>query len=134
MFIKKINQSINGFGHYYKFGNVAGVFEKLDSYIRSQVRRCYKRALRSTPNNSYLETIGLRSLKAIYKGKKPINSQTAKKNYTDRFTAPKPSTNKEAAVMHFYLERLTHQNAQIISATNAVLKELKLLNKNIMGV
>lgn len=136
-FIKKLNQRINGFGHYYKCGHVSGVFDKLDSYIRSEVRDCYQRYLRQYPSNSALEGVGLRSLKAIFKGNKPVHSKTTNKVYTDRFTRIEsqnvPST-KEREAFLFYLEKISHQNAQIIGCHKAVLKELKLLNTNMMGM
>lgn len=38
-YIKKINQKLSGFGHFYKTANVVNTFEKLDSYIRGLLRQ-----------------------------------------------------------------------------------------------
>jgi hypothetical protein len=135
-FIKKINQSINGFGHYYKCGNVKGVFEKLDSFIRNQVRGCYVRSLKPNPRSAYLNSVGLRSLTAILNGKKPTNSQQTKKKYIDRFNKTMtPKTNvQQTAALVFYLEKITHQNAAIIGQLKTGVKELQILNKKLAEV
>jgi hypothetical protein len=124
--IKRINQLINGFGHYYKCGNVKGVFEKLDSYIRSKVRTCYLRSLKPYPRNKYLKLVGLRSLVAILNGKKPRNSQRTKKKYVARFNKTiTPNTKlQQTTALVFYLEKITHQNAEIIGQIKTGVKEL----------
>lgn len=118
-FIKNINRKINGFGHYYKCGSVANLFEKLDSYIRSQIRLVYKRLPLPLPSNTYLETLGLRSLTKLKKEKK--TSLITTKMYQKKHTQPHL---KETNLLYIgFLEHLVHQNTEIIH-------QLKALNKN----
>ena len=72
--LKKINYKIVGFGHYYKYGLVKSTYIQLDKYIRSCIRRYYKRIC-SYDNirvsnivlcNDELEKLGLKSLESIY--------------------------------------------------------------------
>lgn len=65
--LKRLNRKIDGFGHYYKFGNVSGEFRRLDMYIRGEVRKWFSR-VRGTSPRTLREMIpaGLRSLSAIH--------------------------------------------------------------------
>jgi hypothetical protein len=66
-FIKRINRSVDGFGNYYKHGDVGKQFEALDVHVRSLVRRRLTgRARSGTLPNTALEKLGLHSLTAIY--------------------------------------------------------------------
>lgn len=118
-FVKNINHKINGFGHYYKWGTVANLFEKLDSYIRSQVRLVYKSLQFSMPSNLYLETLGLRSLKNLKNGTKThlIKANLYKKKQTP------PHLKNSNLVYIGFLEQLVQQNTEIIH-------QFKELNKN----
>ncbi|MDR1919229.1 MAG: hypothetical protein LBQ65_06245 [Tannerellaceae bacterium] len=66
-FIKRMNQAIDGFGHYYKHGDTARQFEALDVYIRGLVRRRLTGKTRTgTVRNSRLDDYGLHSLTRIF--------------------------------------------------------------------
>jgi hypothetical protein len=67
VFIKRVNRKIDGFGHYYKYGNVSKQFLTLDVYIRILVRKTvHKRYSKSRYNNNALQQLGLRTLENIY--------------------------------------------------------------------
>ena len=79
--LKRINYKIVGFGHYYKYAMVKTTYIVLDKYIRSRIRRYYKRIC-SYNNirvsnivlcNDELSNLGLKSLTSIY-----INYQKSK--------------------------------------------------------
>ncbi len=70
--IKKLNNKILGFGHYYKPSSCKGEFESLDAFIRMKLRRSMGK-IRANDNkignlilhNKTLESMGLKSLKDI---------------------------------------------------------------------
>ena len=71
--IKQLNNQILGFGHYYKFAQAKQVFEELDGFIRSRLRRYINRNKDSRAKqtnlvltNTVLKTMGLKSLVDIY--------------------------------------------------------------------
>lgn len=70
--IKQLNNQVLGFGHYYKFAQAKQVFEELDGFIRSRLRRYISRNKDSrakTVNliltNTALKSMGLKSLEAL---------------------------------------------------------------------
>lgn len=65
-FIKRINRKIDGFGHYYKFGQVRAEYRALDRFVRGEVRRWYARTYGERPYRvEALQAAGLRSLESI---------------------------------------------------------------------
>jgi len=118
-FIKKINQKINGFGHYYKFGHIHGVFAKLDANIRQQVRLAFKLNGKSKPTATNLKNMGLRSLVAIKKSSKPL--EAAKKDFNIHIAKKE---NHQTSVFFSYLETLTNQNTEIIEQLKKITKLL----------
>lgn len=65
-FVKGLNRKVDGFGHYYKFGNVTRQFEALDAYVRREVRRWLKSCPSTTVGGSVEPTLRkLHSLEAI---------------------------------------------------------------------
>jgi len=71
--IKLLNNQILGFGHYYKLGQTKQVFEELDAFIRSRLRRYIQRDKNSKDKqgnliltNACLKSMGLKSLLEIY--------------------------------------------------------------------
>lgn len=64
--IKRINRLVNGFGHYYKYGNVKRQYERLDVLVRTLVRRRLSReGYVGRIYNEDLERLGLRSFRSI---------------------------------------------------------------------
>jgi hypothetical protein len=122
LFIKKCNNTIHGFGHYYKFGNVSGLFEKLDANIRSNVKGWYKRVGRKIPTNIDLVDCGLQSLTNIKKGiKRPISSsKTFHKQLQEKLKIEKHKTE----LLFHYLESIHNQNKTIISLLERIDKHL----------
>jgi hypothetical protein len=84
--IKKLNDQILGFGHYYKLASGKGDFGDLDSFIRSRLRRylLHQKALSSQESNllltnNNLEEMGLKSLLRI---KEEFNSSSKGKKFS----------------------------------------------------
>ena len=128
-FVKNLNQKINGFGHYYKYGNVAHTFDKLDGFIRHQIRTLYKKLQLTTPSNAHLQSVGLRSLAHLKKQKK--QTLISHKAYADisavhRHKTPTKNTALNTVYLG-YLEQLVHQNTEII-------QQLKKINKSIASL
>ena len=65
-FVKQLNRKIDGFGHYYKFGDVRTQYRVLDQFLRQEFRRWFAR---TTGGSAYrreaLASLGLRSLEDI---------------------------------------------------------------------
>jgi len=60
---------VNGFGHYYKYGNVKRQYERLDVLVRTLVRRRLSReGYVGRIYNEDLERLGLRSFRSIREG------------------------------------------------------------------
>ena len=67
-FIKQLNCKIDGFGNYYKHGNVKRQFEELDCFIRNRVcERLSRRQHAKIYSNSQLNNEGLHSLELNYR-------------------------------------------------------------------
>lgn len=67
--IKRLNQSLRGFGNYFGLGDVKGKFQRLDKWIRMRLR-AFLRKKRSTVSNMmipkrYFEELGLVSMVAL---------------------------------------------------------------------
>jgi hypothetical protein len=80
-YVKRINYKIDGFGNYYKHGDVAKQFEVLDAYIRGLVRERLKHDTGRYAVNSVMERVGLHSLMKIY-GKHASNRKNRKRRRT----------------------------------------------------
>lgn len=128
-FIKTINQKINGYGHYYKCGSVGNTFERLDGFIRAQIRLLYKKMQLPVPSNASLEQLGLRSLLQLKKGKKQhlIQAKIYKHNLENNRKQVHENTKETNKVYMGYAEQLVNQNSEIIT-------QLKILNKNITAL
>lgn len=71
-FVKRINRKIDGFGHYYKFGQVRAEYRALDQFLRQEVRRWYQRTHGvKLYHVERLAALGLHSLEAILAGAGP---------------------------------------------------------------
>lgn len=85
--IKLLNNQILGFAHYYKFANAKQVFDELDRFIRSRLRRYINRNKDSRSKltnliltNQVLKQLKLKSLTQIYeKYRQKIGYKSAKK-------------------------------------------------------
>ena len=69
-FIKRINRKVDGFGHYYKYGEVGGRFRELDMFVRGETRKWLAAAGHRGYTVKQLDALGLRSLAAIHAGVK----------------------------------------------------------------
>lgn len=122
VFIKLINRKIDGFGHYYKFGHVAGQFRALDMFIRNCVRRWLAR---HTGRKGYtveqLATLGIRSLTGIYTG---IHNKTTKRKTATHVTPDYPASTKQ--VQDYSLQV---RNTEILEKIHAQLTQLLSLER-----
>jgi len=71
--IKQLNNKILGFGNYYKLSSSKQVFERLDGFIRSRLRRyinrnkdSYNKQANLILTNPAIKSLGLKSLREIY--------------------------------------------------------------------
>lgn len=128
--IKRLNQRIDGFGNYYKHGNVKSQYEALDIYIRALVRPC----LTATKHcyNKDLARMGLRSLTVIYAKHIEKKNATKKPNPLARpqTTTPPPTHRLQSSHIVTALESLTAQLVQIIALQR---KQLRFLERVIAG-
>jgi len=114
VYIKNLNSKISGFGHYYKCAHVVGIFEKLDSYIRGQIRQQYKVMGLSYPSNAHFERMGLCSLYNIKRQKKQaLVPKVTYDNHKEQSLKKHRQKTKED-ILHYYLEHFDNQHKQII--------------------
>jgi hypothetical protein len=85
-FIKMLNRKIDGFGHYYKFGHVAGQFRALDMFIRKTVRyRLSHLGGFKGYTVKHLSALGLHCLSTLFMQAREANRPTERsKNGGDR--------------------------------------------------
>lgn len=126
VFIKRLNQIISGFGHYYKCANVSNVFEKLDGYIRNNIRLWFKHTGRTKPANKHLETLGLLSLSGLLKNKKQgLISPKCYGQSLEEGIKNKKDCKSTDDVLFAYLEKLTNQNVEIITQLKILVHAVK---------
>lgn len=116
LLIKKLNDQILGFGHYYKYGQVKRLYEALDIYISKMVYQQYLRHRVRVVNGAYkryLRQCGLKSLLELLPSiaRKPkkassIVPQPRAKNH--------PMHTEESLMSITYLEKLVEQQKQIL--------------------
>ncbi|MDM8162156.1 group II intron maturase-specific domain-containing protein [Labilibaculum sp. K2S] len=127
-FIKTLNQSINGFGHYYKYGDVIKQFARLDSFIHKQVREYLRASDKGFSKNSQLQKLGLRSLLALKQGlARPIKTV---KNYPAEVWTAMPSKSSGTEVLNLALleelmAKLVEQNKQLIALSTKQTRQLE---------
>jgi len=109
--IKQLNNQILGFGHYYKLAQAKQIFEELDSFIRSRLRRYIGRnkEVNSKQNNltitnELLKQLRLKSLIKIYE------KYTSKKSGKSKKL--KKTKNKTGLKQSFYSSELTEFSVQ----------------------
>lgn len=133
-YVKNLNCKISGFGHYYKCADVVGLFEKLDSYIRANVRLQYKSLGLPYPTNAYLNNMGLSSLVAIKKkGTRsiiPIN----KYNVKQQLAREKHIQKTREETLFNYLEHFDNQNKEIIGLLKKMVKAQEELGMGLSGM
>lgn len=124
VFIKLLNAQINGFGHYYKYGEVVGVYQKLDGFIRQSVKKWFVLTQQSTPTNQHLRDLGLRSLYDIKTKKLSalITNVAYKKKQEIALTQKK----NEHELLMYFLSKLVNQNVEIISQLKKISTALNM--------
>lgn len=98
--VKRVNRLVDGFGHYYKHGDVKRQYERLDVLIRRSVREALSGGSSRRIYNGELERLGLRSLCGILErdsAKTKAGKATAVRNRPLR--KPVPSLSAQAAAL-----------------------------------
>lgn len=113
-YIKGLNGLLNGFGHYYKCGQVTGLFEELDGYVRRHIRVVYARLGMPFPSNEYLTQLGLVSL-ALLRRQTPQHIVELKKYERLKAQQRKRAKPTKEALLYNYLEHFDNQNKEIIA-------------------
>lgn len=138
-FINAVNRKIDGFGNYYKHGNVLKQFEDLDCFIRIQVRGWLCRDTRNKAyNNRALEDIGLHSMVLCYRKahrKKDAKNQPKLRPVEKYYVEKKPAALDFGTINQIAqsLETLVSQQQQIIGLLRKqkkLLEEIFDLDKN----
>lgn len=128
-FIKTLNSKIDGFGNYYKYGNVCRIFDELDAFVRSEVRWFLTGNYHSKIyRNEDLEKLGLHSLRLCYekvhvdKSTKQVRIQPVENYYQKKPAAPDYGTLNQIAQNS---EKIVSQLSQIISFQRRLNHDLK---------
>jgi hypothetical protein len=131
-FLKTINRKIDGFGNYYKFGNVLRQYEELDCFIRKEVRQWLSGNCHSkTYDNAELEKLGLHSLVICYQKahrKTKTNPLQPRLRSEKTFYAEKPAAIDYGVLNQIAQngEKLTTQLHELISLHR---REIRLLEQ-----
>ena len=125
-FIKRINRKIDGFGNYYKHGDVAKQFEALDVYIRKLVRMRLKTLLQGKTKNNHLDSLGLHSLITLYRRLQARKSHT--RAILSQPTPPK-TVGKSLINGNTELERFLFVQVELLEKMNDKLTQMLSLQK-----
>ena len=131
-FIKRINRKMDGFGHYYKYGEVGGRFRELDTFVRGEIRKWLAAAGHRGYTVKQLDALGLRSLAAIHAGVKrkaaPPRRKTPVPVPPSRCRRPEyPAT--DAAVQSRIAEALEKIQAQMSQIVSMGRKQIRLMEE-----
>ena len=130
-FIKRINRKIDGFGNYYKHGDVAKQFEALDVYIRKLVRSRLKTLLNGKTKNANLDSLGLHSLDTSYRKLQMRKSRT--KTVLSQPTPPK-TVGKSLINGNSDLERFLFVQVELLEKMNDKMTQMLSLQKTQLRV
>jgi len=141
--IKQLNNQILGFGHYYKLAQAKQIFEKLDAFIRSRLRRYIQRNKDSKDKqgnliltNASLKSLGLKSLadtyqkywqKNRYKSRK--TSKSGKK--TGKSTTEAKWTELEQISFKYHQKQILSQLKELTTLTKKLQKRVKKIDKKL---
>lgn len=132
-FFKVLNRKIDGFGHYYKYGDVKGQFRRLDMFIRQEVRARFERT--GGPklySRDRLNAAGLHSLELIADRVRQEKAATARKISVQPSLAgmqnamQRERTASELQPIAETLEKLRQQFTQLLAVER---KQLRLMQE-----
>lgn len=128
--LKRLNHLIKGFGHYYKYGNVKKIYNRLDSFIRHCIRKSLKISYPKLKKYGY----HLYNLEAIWEGTKANTLQNTKKKPLKSIGIAQsklgiPST--ELLLINENLQHLVRQQKEIIGLIKKHLKYPKQILVNL---
>jgi hypothetical protein len=131
-FLKRINRKIDGFGNYYKHGDVCKQFVELDIFIRSIVRQYLKTQTMRKFDNKELHKLGLHSLELTYRklnrsGGKPALKQPCPPAIFNSLSEKTGETDGLLARQTDLLEKLLAQLTQILSLQRQQIQALNVL-------
>ena len=120
-YIKQVNRQLAGFAHYYKCGQVAGCFAKLDSYVRAQLRAQYKRLGLGHRSSAQFERLGLFNLSHCV-NKRPQGLPPIKLYLEDRAALLAARKHRQPDVYIQYMEHFDNQNKEIIAQLKRIVQ------------
>ena len=132
-FFKVLDRKIDGFGHYYKYGDVKGQFRRLDMFIRQEVRARFERT--GGPklySRDRLNAAGLHSLELIAERVRQGKAATARKISVQPSLAGiqnamrRERTASELQPIAETLEKLRQQFTQLLAVER---KQLRLMQE-----
>lgn len=131
-FFKLLNRKIDGFGHYYKYGDVKGQFRKLDMFIREQVRyHLGYSAEKKLYSRLSLKKAGLHSLEDMTVA---VNDPPKRNVMQPKKDMAVPKVNSMQGMENNQLfQLLDKMNAQLIQMVALQRKQLKLINEIMTG-
>lgn len=131
--VKRLNATITGFGHYYKYGDVSRRFAELHVYIRRRVRRCLG-ACAGRIDNGALRRLGLRSLCDILIADRARTSGHRASSSEPRQTIPAlpsrhglPSSRDELEAVTELLVAVSNKLTELVKGQRKLLRMLEPL-------
>lgn len=131
-YIKLMNRKLNGFGRYYKYGNVRKQFEAIDVEIRKIIRMRLKKDGINYSDNETLKRLGFRSLTDI---ESAIDKNAPlPKNATKRKTpmTMQPSQTGKLTDPSLIITHETHLHQ--LEKINRQLVQLNTLNRKLLQI
>jgi hypothetical protein len=133
-FVKRINRKIDGFGNYYKYGNVVRQFDALDRFLRTQVRQwlTHGRSGKAYSNDD-LERLGLHSLMTCYR--QAQQKKAAKTNPRDKSKRKlTPVARQPTPARNFYDDKPAKPDYGAINAIAKNTEKMCAQNQQIIGL
>lgn len=125
-FLKRINRKIDGFGNYYKHGDVAKEFSLLDTFIRSETRKWFAKEHKPcSRSNEGMYQMGLHSLSLCYdKAHREVKrKQVVPRSYFP-VTRKEHRESPDFAVLVEQMAKIVSQLSQIVAFQR---KQLRLI-------
>jgi len=129
--IKRLNRKIDGFGNYYKYGDVVRQFRLLDGYLRHEVRQRLKTGRTAGYHtNEHLYALGLHDLLRCYER---IHGTSAPKKTPEvailrSANKPTPGGDRDLLPLYESVEKISRQLTQLVSLERRQIRLLERLS------
>lgn len=136
-YIKDMNRKIDGFGHYYKYGDVGKQFEALDIEVRKIIRRKLKIHIGQFASNHLIRSYGFRNLsdklirvpkrrREPQQGKECLRPNTIPCHVGQVHSQPKlPGKRDESEASLLYLEKINHKLTELTAIHRKLLSTMQ---------